>query len=553
MFKKVVVELIAIVLVVIAASRFVPVGDIVDPLTYFDEFKENEYNLVYDDQRINLKNPVKIIDGKIYISYEVVRDYLDTVIFYDEAEKIMTITDVRNVLRLYPNSDKARLNGKEVQVEYSIKTIDDMLYVPEDLLRDKAGIEITPGQENKLYIINDITKGSQIGTIRRSTSLRTHPLQKTTVIETLKRGEKVVVFSIEDGFARVRSENGIIGYIPEDNLKDLTDVAGRALSSIETWPSNPLGEKVRLVWDQVTVQTAGDWNSTKYSRVTEANVISPTWFQFADENGNLSDLGNKAYVDNAHKRGLQVWALISHNFTEPGLTELVLSSTAKRQFVIDQLIEKARLYGYDGINIDIENIQTETSAVWVQFMRELYPQLKAAGILVTVDVYMPSNWSSHYERAKISGLCDYFIVMAYDQHHLGSEEAGSVAEIPWVEDGIKKNLEEVPNDKLVLGIPFYTRLWKETAHGLETRSYTMSAAEAKVKEWGVTPTLDPNSGQPYAEKKVEDGTYKIWLETSETIAARIQLANKYDLAGYGAWKLGLETLDSWDSLALLEK
>ena len=143
--------------------------------------------------------------------------------------------------------------------------------------------------------------------------------------------------------------------------------------------------------------------------------------------------------------------------------------------------------------------------------------------------------------------------MAYDQHHLGSEEAGSVAEIPWVEDGIKKNLEEVPNDKLVLGIPFYTRLWKETAHGLETRSYTMSAAEAKVKEWGVTPTLDPNSGQPYAEKKVEDGTYKIWLETSETIAARIQLANKYDLAGYGAWKLGLETLDSWDSLALLEK
>lgn len=553
MFKKVVVGLVAIILVAVAASKMVPVGDMVNPLTYFDEFKENEYNLVYEDQRIDLKDPIKMIDGNIYISYEVIRDYLDTVIFYDEAESVMTVTDVRNVLRLYPDSEKALLNGKEVKAEYSIKEIDGVLYVPSTLLRDKAGIEVTAGKENKLYIINDTTKDKEVGVIRRSTSLRTHPLQKTTVVESLRRGEKVVVFSIEEGFARVRSENGIIGYIPEENLKDLAVAEGQKLNNVEAWPSNPLGEKVRLVWDQVTVQTAGDWNSTKYSRVKEANVISPTWFQFADEAGNLSDLGNKAYVDTAHQKGLQVWALISHNFTEPGLTAKVLSSTAKRQHVIDQLIEKAAIYGYDGINIDIENIQTETSAVWVEFMRELYPQLKAAGIEVTVDVYMPSNWSSHYEREKIADLCDYFIVMAYDQHHLGSEEAGSVAEIPWVEEGVKKNLEEVPSEKLVLGIPFYTRLWKETANGLETRSYTMGAAMAKVKEWGVTPTLDANSGQPYAEKQVEDGTYKIWLENSETIAARIEIANKYDLAGYGAWKLGLETLDSWDALALLEK
>ncbi len=553
MFKKVIVGLIVIVLVAIAASKFMPVGDVVNPLQYFDEFKENEYNLVYEDQRINLKDPVRIIDGTIYISYDVIRDYLDTVIFYDEVEKVMTVTDVRNVLRLYPDSDKALLNGKEIKAEYSIKDIEGTLYVREDLLKEKAGIEISAGQDNKLFIINDTTKDREIGTVKRSTSLRTRPLQKTTITENLRRGQKVVVFSTEDGFTRVRSENGIIGYIPQDNLKDVKNVAGKALNNAEVWPSNPLGEKVRLVWDQMTVQTAGDWNSRKYSRVQEANVISPTWFQFADDEGNLSDIGSKEYVDMAHQRGLQVWALMSHNFTEPGLTKKILSSTAKRQHVIDQLIEKAKLYGYDGVNIDIENIQTETSDVWVEFMRELYPQLKAAGILVTVDVYMPSNWSSHYERAKIAKVCDYFIVMAYDQHHFGSEEAGSVAEIPWVEEGVKKNLEEVPNDKLVLGIPFFTRLWKETPNGLETQSYTMGAAEAKVKEWGVTPTLDPNSGQLYAEKQVEDGTYKIWLENKETIAQRIEIANKYDLVGYGAWKLGLENLDSWDALALLEK
>lgn len=553
MFKKVIMGLIIIVLVALVASRFIPVGDMVDPLTYFDEFQGNDYNLVYEDQRVGLRDPVKIIDGNVYISYEVIDNYLDTILFYDDAEKVMTITDVKNVLRLYPNKDEGLLNGKKVKVNYILKEINGKLYVPADLLKDKAGIEVISGEENKLFILDNIANKKDVATIKRITSVRTRPLQKTTVLKNLKKGEKVVVFSIEDGFARIRSEQGIIGYIPENNMSDIVTAEGININSEESWPSNPLGEKVKLVWDQMTVQTAGDWNSTKYSRITEANVIAPTWFQFADDKGNLSDLGNKAYVDNAHARGLKVWALLSHNFTEPELTGTVLSSTTKRQHVINQLIEKAKIYGYDGVNIDIENIQTQTSKVWVQFMRELYPQLKNAGIVVTVDVYMPSDWSSHYERAKIANLCDYFIVMAYDQHHLGSEKAGSVAEIPWVEEGVKKNLEEVPNDKLVLGIPFYTRLWKETESGLETRSYTMSAAEAKVKEWGVAPTLDAQSGQLYAEKQVEDGLYKIWLENSDTIADRIQIVNTYNLAGYGAWKLGLETLDCWDSLALLKK
>lgn len=553
MFKKVVMGLIVVALVALAVTKFMPVGDMVEPLTYFDEFQGNDYNLVYKDQRIDLKEPVKVIDGNIYISYEVIDSYLDTIVFYDASEKVMTLTDAKNVLRLYPNKDKALLNGKKVEAQYALKEIDGKLYVPTDLLKDRAGIEVIPGEENKLFILNDITSDKKVGTIKRITSLRTRPLQKTTVLKNLKKGEKVVVFSVEDGFARVRSEQGIIGYIPEGNITDVIDVKGTDINVSESWPSNPLGEKVKLVWDQMTVQTPGDWNSTKYSKITQANVISPTWFQFADAKGNLSDLGNKAYVENAHKRGLKVWALLSHNFTQPQLTAEVLSSTTKRQHVINQLIDKAKVYGYDGVNIDIENIQTETSKVWVQFMRELYPQLKNAGIVVTVDVYMPSDWSNHYERAKIADLCDYFIVMAYDQHHLGSQSAGSVAEIPWVEEGVKKNLEEVPNDKLVLGIPFYTRLWKETDSGLETRSYTMSAAEAKVKEWGVTPTLDAQSGQLYAEKQVADGLYRIWLEDSDSIADRIQIVNTYDLAGYGAWKLGLETLDCWESLALLKK
>ena len=552
MLKKIMVGLVAIVCIALVAIKLMPVGEMVDPLTYFDEFSGNEYNLVYEDQRIPLEEPVKVIEGNIYLSYEFIDTYLDTTIFYDEVEEILTVTDLKNVLRMYPDSDKAKLNGKEVASEYDIKSIDGKIYIPVSLLQDKSSIAVTHGLDNKLFIVNDLTHDKEVATLKNSDSLRTHPLKRTTVVEKLKRGETVVVYSIEDGFARVRSANGVIGYLPESSLKNIMTAEGEVMEAGEVWPSNPLGEKVRLVWDQLTVKTAGFWNTKRYSRITEANVISPTWFQFADEQGNLSDIASKEYVDTAHAKGLEVWPLMSHNFTNPGLTEVILSSTSKRQHVINQLIEKAAIYGYDGINIDIENIQTSTSKAWVQFMRELYPALKEAGLVVTVDVYMPSEWSGHYEREKVAAACDYFIVMAYDQHWLGSENAGSVSEIPWVEEGIQRNLEEVPKEKLVLGIPFYTRIWKETANGLETRSLTMPDAQAKLKELGVTPVLDPNSGQLYAEKVVEDGTYKLWIEDKDTIAKRIGLVNKYDLAGYGAWKLGLETLDVWDSLALLQ-
>lgn len=550
MLKKVILGLIAVVLVVTAyftVNKVQKVGELVDPLTYFDEFKNNTNNLVYKDERINLIEPVMVIDDQIYVSYSFANTYVSDIIFYDSAEKVMTLTNAREVVRLYPGKEN-EIDFTGIKGKYSLEEKNGELYIEAHLLEDFFNVRVERAKDERLFIAYDDRIEQEQATISRKTSLRTHPRKKSTVVENLGKGQNVIIYAEENGFARVRSENGIIGYVPSSSLKDRETIEPIAVPTIEGWPINPLRETVKLVWDQMTNANVGNWSSAKYAHVDALNVISPTWFEFADETGLLVDRGTTEYVKSAHERGLQVWPIISHSFTNTGLTKEILLSSEKRQYVIDQIINKANLYGFDGINVDIENVQNETSAAWVQFMRELYPQLKEAGLIVSVDVYMPSNWSSHYERQKVSAVTDYFIVMAYDQHWSGSEVAGSVSEISWVDEGIENTLKEVPKEKLVLGIPFYTRLWTETSEGLSSTPYGMSSARQLVDKWGVTPELDPASDQYYVETQEGNETYKLWLEDYSSISKRIAIMEKYELAGYGAWKLGLESSDIWDVL-----
>lgn len=550
MLKKVILGLIAVVLVITAyftVNKVQKVGELVDPLTYFDEFKNNTNNLVYKDERINLTEPVMVIDNEIYVSYTFANTYVSDIIFYDSAEKVMTLTNAKEVVRLYPGKEN-EIEFTGIKGNYSLNENNEELYIEAQLLEDFFNVRVEKSKDERLFIAYDDRIEQEQATIARKTSLRTHPRKKSTVVENLGKAQKVIIYAEEEGFARVRSENGIIGYVPSSSLKDRETIEPIGVPTVEEWPINPLGETVKLVWDQMTNANVGNWTSAKYAYVDALNVISPTWFEFGDETGLLVDRGTTEYVKSAHERGLQVWPIISHSFTNTGLTKDILLSSQKRQYVIDQIIDKAKLYGFDGINVDIENVQNETSAAWVQFMRELYPQLKAAGLIVSVDVYMPSNWSNHYEREKVSAATDYFIVMAYDQHWSGSEVAGSVSEINWVDEGIEKTLKEVPKEKLVLGIPFYTRLWTETSEGLSSKPYGMSSARQLVDQWGITPQLDPISNQYYVETQEGNETHKLWLEDYSSISKRIAIMEKYELAGYGAWKLGLESSDIWEIL-----
>lgn len=502
-------------------------------------------NMVYEDVRIHFEEPVRTNQGKIFVNCDCISEYMNDRIFYDPVEKTLSLTNAKEVVRLKEGENQ--ITFANVTGQY---TLEDG-YIESTLLSDLFGIDVVQNEESSLYVATCTTLPRTVAKLKRTTDLQTHPAKNrdvVKVVERLKKGTEVTAYDEENGYVRVRSQTGIIGYVPTKVLKNVTEVPPATLPSVEEWATNPIGKTVRLVWDNFTVKTEVDWSTEKYKRIKNINVISPAWFDFSKADGTLSDLGTVKYVENAHQRGIKVWAMLRHNFEQPALTEQILMSTQKRQYVINQLINLAKKYDLDGINIDIENIQTETSKAWVEFIRELYPQLKAEGLIVSVDIYTPSSWSGHYEREKVSESCDYFMLMAYDQHWLGSEKAGSVSELPWAKEGIEMTLKEVPKEKLVLGIPLYTRLWAETANGLETRSYSMVQTKQLLATRPETPTFDANSGLKYIEYQKDNKLYKLWIEDVDSLKERLKFVKEYDLAGIAAWRLGYETADVWDIL-----
>lgn len=552
---KIVLSLIIIGVVAIGIIRWMPSNKEIDPITYFSEFTPGQLNLVFEDKRVDMVAPIIEVEGESYVSQPFAKEYIDDAIFYDVAEGVLTITTVNEVVRIARGSGEMTINGKKSGIDDILLEKNGVAYVAESYLEERYNFEITKGEDGRLYMISDLSTPKQTAVVKaRKSEVRTHPDHKSLISDTVKQDDELIVYNIENGYARVRDNNGIIGFIKEKDISVTGETVVIEDKIYNPLPSSkPLNEKVKLVWDQLTVKTAGNWNGEKYTNIKGANVISPTWFEFEDSEGNLLDRGTVEYVNRAHNRGLQVWGLLSHNFTQPQFTKIILTSTSRRQHVIDQLLKYANEYNLDGINIDIENVQPDFSEEWVQFMRELYPQAKEKGLTVSVDVYMPSAWSGHYERAKVAEVVDYFIVMAYDEHWSGSENAGPVASLPWVNQGLASTLEDVPSHKLVLGMPTFTRLWAETDSGLESRAYGMNEVKRRMGELGLTTTYDEYSGQLYGEKEVNGKLYKVWLEDAQTIEKRVALINEHDLAGYAAWRLGLETPEVWDSLATMQE
>ncbi|MDD4504401.1 MAG: S-layer homology domain-containing protein [Clostridiaceae bacterium] len=314
------------------------------------------------------------------------------------------------------------------------------------------------------------------------------------------------------------------------------------------------GKKINLTWHYI-------WNNTpdmsNVKKIDGLNVVSPTWFTLANENGDLEDRGSVSYSSWAHKNGYKVWALVDNKFNSE-LTNKLLGDVSARTRFINNLISHAKKYKLDGVNIDFENMYIKDKNAFTQFMKELSKQTKANGLVLSVDVSIiavNSNWSESFDRAALSKVVDYVALMTYDQHWGGSPVSGSVAQLSWVEQSLKKVLAEVPKEKLLLGVPFYTRLWKEEyVNGsskpvVTSKAISMEEAERTIGENKAAKTWDAASGQYYVEYKKDNATYKIWLEDEMSIKLKAELVNKYSLAGIASWKYGLEKPAVWNVIA----
>ncbi|ONI43544.1 hypothetical protein AN641_09770 [Candidatus Epulonipiscioides gigas] len=545
-FKKFLLGIGGIIVFVVGIYCYLrvrPATTTIDPISYFSEFSSEYINMTFEDIRVDLYEPAILIDDNIFISSDFAEKYVDDTIFYDSNENILTITTLNSV---------KRFDVGETTKDFLFEK-NGVCYILDTFLEDRFPIIFEQGADNRLIIARNLAEEKLLGKITKRTGavIRTHADKKRDIIDDMPYGSIVEIYGTVLDYYRVRNENGMIGYIPKKYVEEIG--ASVVVPKIIYTPyelKKPLNEKVRLVWDQMAVEPVHEFTNSRYDNLDDINVISPTWFEFANDDGDLISRASARYMQQARSRGLLIWPLLSNNFSEPQFTQEILTSTTKRQHVIDQLIEYAKEYNFDGINIDIENVTQNISREWVQFMRELYPQLGELGLCVSVDVYIPSDWSKFYMRDKISQVVDYFIVMAYDEHWSGSPKPGPVASLGWVEEGLILNLEEVPNYKLVLGIPFFNRIWAQTSDGtLETRAISMYEANNRINAADVNLIYDDLTGLNYAEFVQNNKTYKMWLEDKEAINKRVKLIEEYDLAGYAAWKLGLETGDIWEELS----
>lgn len=325
------------------------------------------------------------------------------------------------------------------------------------------------------------------------------------------------------------------------------------LCLLMVWTESALAAgNLGVLWDW---QAPGEKESRLVQRekLPGIDVLSPSWFIIENAQGKIKTRhGSVKYVRQAHNKGYQVWALITNNF-DPKMTSKLLDSPLARKRVIAQMEKLAKDYELDGFNLDFENINPADKDKLTDFVQEISKALKTQGLIISIDVTIPSNsgyWSKCYDRKAIAEVVDYVMLMAYDEHGAASEVSGSVASLPWVEDGIQKTLQEgVPEKKLILGMPLYMRLWQETKGKVKAKTLSMAQADKVIQEKGLVPVWLSKEGQYYFEYQEKNTCYRVWQENRRSLALKASLVNRYNLAGGAYWRSTLETEDVWPALA----
>lgn len=508
--------------------------------------------LVIGDELIKEDNPAIVEDENIYLSYPVVKQFIDSKFYWDESNEIAIFTSYDKVIRIKVDEVTAMVNGRPVEIDAPLRVYGGIPYIPIKLFAEYYGVSLNYNKETDVVTLDFGTSYlKQAETINDKGHIRTKPTRKAPLlVKEIETGESMRVFEEYEKWYKVRTEKGIVGYIEKKFVKVMYDELENEKQNI-TENKDSSGEKINLVWEYFYSKNS---KINNLSTIDGLDIVSPTWFSIVDDNGTIKDKVNTNYINWAHKNGYQVWGLVNNSFN-PDITHSILNDSIKREKVIQELLEYYIRYNLDGINIDFENVYLKDKDLLTQFVRELTPMFREKGLTISMDVTIKSlseNWSLCYDRQALGEVVDYVAVMTYDQHWASSPEPGSVAQYTWVENGLKGILEEVPSEKVLLGLPFYTRLWKiENVNGekkVTSQALSMGKAASILSENNATIIWDEESGQYYGEYVKGDTQYKIWLEDERSINLKSSLVLKYNLAGVASWRRGFEKEEIWQVL-----
>ncbi len=558
--QKVFFALAIILLVVILSGltiltsivkKYSPSKEVTDYSAFYGFEQEEDVVLILDQTMLEEKG--LYLDGAIYVSYNVLHSYLNTRFYWDETEEILRYTLPEGIVSV-PAESTTYTFAKEEQTaeETLVHVINGEMYVSLSFVTEYTDIRYSFYEEPNRVVISDEWGEITYTVVKKSTQVRELGGIKSSILTELESGDCVFVLEKLDSWACVCTEDGFIGYV---KLTALGDTETTTVSSSYEEPVFTRISKdytINMAWHQVTNQTANSQVSSVLSATNGVNVISPTWFYLNDNEGGIASLASADYVSYCHQQGVEVWALVSNLENADVDTTQVLSCTSSRDALVNNLISEALKYDLDGINVDFESLEGEAGTGFLQFIRELSLKCAGNGIVLSVDNYPPAAYNLFYSRQEQAVFADYIILMAYDEHYSGSEE-GSVASLSFVIQSIEDTLEEVPASQLILGIPFYTRLWKLTEEEdgsctVTSEALGMSEAEARVAANGATYQWLEDCGQYYAEYEYNGSTYMVWLEDQNSLEQKLEQMKYYGLAGASFWKLGYEKNTVWNMI-----
>ncbi len=540
-YKPVIAVAVLVILVAIlgivthVVMKYIPSSEKMDLNEYYGEMADGEIALVIGTE--NLEERGLVVGDRVYLPLDVVNTYLNQRYYWDSANQ--------QILYATPSELTSASASSEAGDKVWVK--DDKVYLNLTYVQEFTDLDAYITKDPYRIAIQYKFKNVKTVTVKKNTSIRYRGGIKSAILTSVKKGTKLRLIEEMENWDQVATDDGYIGYIDKKKVGEAEKTKFERSFKKEEYSYLTMDSKVNMVWHQVTSTDANAYFADATANMTGVNVISPTWFYLTDTSGNIASIASADYVSQAHEKGLQVWGLID-NFTQEVSTTETLSSTAARQNIISQLIQAAQDVGMDGINVDFESLSEDVGTHFLEFLRELSIECHKNNLVLSVDNPVPEDFTSHYDRAEQGRVVDYVIIMGYDEHYVGSE-AGSVASLPWVEQGIQDTLKEVPAKRVINAIPFYTRLWRTTGGNVTSEAIGMDQAQQTIADNNVETYWDKTTSQNYGKYDIDNSTYQIWLEDTQSVAEKVKLVSKYDLAGVSAWKLGFENNGIWQVIS----
>jgi len=538
---------------VLMIYRYSPTSERMKLKDYY-KVSGNKAALIFDGEYLNDEEGkaagALIFDGKIYISLNFLKDKLDDTYVYDSEAKILRYVTDKDVYSINAG-EKTYTVGSETRNNKNVIVYDHdgTAYIDPDFASLLTDFKYSTASSPARIIIKKAGWKYQEADVKRDTQVRRFGGVKSLILSELSKKSKVTVLENYGKWSKIVTDDGVIGCVLNSTLRNNSEKKVQKTLEKRTYKHKKLDGKVNLAWCQVTNKSANQNALSYIDKMKGVNVISPTWFYIADGSGNIGNRSSLDFVNTCHAKNIQVWGLIS-NFENSDIdVSSAINRTASRDNLVNQTLAAAIAADLDGINVDFESISEKDKDGYLEFIRELSLKCEKNDIILSVDNYVPTQYTAFYDRANQADFADYIIMMAYDEHYAGSKEAGSNSSFPFVSNGIKDTLKEVPSDQIVLGLPLYTRIWCTENGKVTSKPLAMDKAVQEMQSKGAEVKWLEKEQQNYAEYIDGDKLYQCWIEDEKSLTLKLKLVQDDNLAGAAFWKMGLEDPDIWNAIS----